>query len=181
MLPRHQWGLSLLEFTLALLIVAVLTLMAFERIAAVQADMERAQVRHTVASMRSALALQFADLAVNGRIGHAESHHGGNALALLSPLPTGYRGERHSAASPDVAPGSWYYATEPGLVAYRPRYPDAFEPAVDDDAALYWRTLASGDKSRREGYDAYARGGGVALVPATARGLPLPVENKQQR
>lgn len=175
--PRwRQRGLSLLEFTLAALIVAVLALLAFERIAAVRGDMERARVQHTVAAMRSALALEFAGLVVDDRLGQLHRHDGSNALELLAPPPARYCGERTQAAAA-VDPGSWYYARDPGVVVYRPRYPFAFDGGRE---RLYWRVVAERDVNGGAGYDGGAHGDGIALVRSTADGRPLPRNNEQQ-
>lgn len=159
-----------------MLIVAVLTLLAFDRIAAVRGDMERAQVQHTVAAMRSALALRFADLVVNGQLGQIDRHDGANALELLTPLPTGYRGERAQAAV-DAEPGSWYYIRDAGVVAYRPRYPLAFEGAGE---RMYWSVITRHDSNGDAGYDGAARGDAIALVRSTAEGRPLSRQSEQK-
>lgn len=173
---RRQNGLSLLEFTLAVLIVAVLTLLAFERIGAVRAEMERVRVQHTVAAMRSALALQFADLVVNDRLDQLNRYEGLNALELLAPPPANYRGERAKPVA-DVAPGNWYYVRESAAVAYRPRNPLAFGNA---DERLYWRVVGERDSGTRAGYDG-ASGNGLALVRSAASGRPLPAQERQQQ
>lgn len=172
----HQHGLSLLEFTLAALIVTVLVVLAFDRVAAIRGDMERARVQHTVAAMRSALALEFASLVVDDGLGQLQSHDGSNALELLAPPPAEYRGER-SQADGAVEPGSWYYARDPGVVVYRPRYPFAFGGGRE---RLYWRVIAGRDSDGGAGYDGAARGHGIALVPTTAQGRSLSWQNGQQ-
>ncbi len=173
---RLQQGLTLLEFTLAVLIVAVLVLLAFERIAAVRGDMERARVQQTVAAMRSALALEFADRVVNGRLDQLQRQDGANALELLAPSPSRYRGEREQVTDA-VEPGSWYYARDPGVVVYRPRYPIAFDGNAE---RLYWRVVAVRDSDGEATYDGAGRGDGMALVRSTAAGQPLPRNHEQQ-
>ncbi len=173
---RHQYGLSLLEFTLAALIVAVLALLAFDRIAAVRGDMERARVQHTVAAMRGALALRFADLVVNDRLNQLDRHDDANALELLAPPPAGYSGERARAAA-QAEPGSWYYVRDTGVVAYRPRYPLAFEGAGEH---IYWSVVTRRDSNGDAGYDGAARGDAIALVRSTADGRPLSGQNEPE-
>lgn len=131
--------MSLLEFTLAVLIVVVLMAIAFERMAALRADMERAAVRHTVAAMREALSLEFARLAARGELARVEDYTGGNALALLSPPPAGYVGAR---AGDRPTPGSWFYEPDDGTVAYRARFPHALagEPGRGGDT-FRWRVV----------------------------------------
>ena len=119
---HRQRGLSLLEFKLAVIIVSLLIVFAFQRIASLQSDMERAAVRSTVAAMREALSLQFARLVVDGDLAQARDYIGGNALALLHPPPAGYAGRVHHAHAADLRPGHWYYDAAAGTVLYRPAY-----------------------------------------------------------
>ena len=145
--------MSLLEFTLAVLLVAVLVVIAFERMSALQADMERAAVRHTVAAMREALSLEFAHLAARGRLDRLGRYTGGDALALLSPPPVGYVGER-GAGTP--APGTWFYEPGGGTVAYRARFPGAFARTPDAGGDTFrWRVVPRWRDSDGDGrYDA---------------------------
>lgn len=131
--------MSLLEFTLAVLIVVVLVVIAFERMSVLQADMERAAVRHTVAAMREALSLEFARLAARGELARVGDYTGANALELLEPPPAGYVGAR-GADTPGR--GAWFYDPGAGTVAYRARFPDALagEPATGDDI-FRWRVV----------------------------------------
>lgn len=158
--------MSLLEFTLAVLLVAVLVVIAFERMSALQADMERAAVRHTVAAMREALSLEFARLVTRGELGRVDDYAGGNALALLSPPPRGYVGAR-GAGMP--APGTWFYEPAAGAVAYRARFPDALadEPAAAGDI-LRWRVVPRRRDSDGDGRydDRHEAVYGLALEPA---------------
>lgn len=157
--------MSLLEFTLVVLLVAVLVVIGFERMAALQADMERASVRHTVAAMREALSLEFARLAARGELERVDGYTGGDALALLSPPPAGYVGARDGGTP---AAGSWFHEPAGGTVAYRARFPDAFagEPAAAGDI-LRWRVVPrrrdSGGAGRYDGGRSAVHG--LALEP----------------
>jgi len=131
--PR-QSGLSLLEFTLVTLIIAALIVLAFQHIAATRVDRERAAIKQTVAAVRSALALQLAERIVAREPGGARDYAGTNALAYLSPRPLPDAAPRKSTAA-RPPPGSWYFETDKGTVAYRPRYPEA----LGTDGVLRWR------------------------------------------
>jgi len=120
---RHrQRGLSLLEFTLVVIIFALLVVFAFQRIAALQADMEDASIRYTVGAMREALALDFARLIASGRLDRARDLIDANALALLQRPPRDYGGTVASARQAALRPGHWYYDRAAGTVIYQPRF-----------------------------------------------------------
>jgi len=145
---ERQRGLSLLEFTLVVIVISVLIVLAFERIAAVRSDMERVMIRHTVAAMREALALETVHRALDPSAGSTMELVGGNALELLDPAPSGYaRGRRFSdwQAAP---PGTWFYDLQRHLVVYRADNPTALPDEGSVEFAA-WRVVAeaAGDSS----------------------------------
>lgn len=132
-------GLSLLEFTLATLMISVLIVLAFQRIAALRVDIERAQIEHTVGAMRAALALELAALVVRGQLQRLPGYAGTNALDMLSPAPADYAGSVGEGAT-TPAPGSWFFARTAGAVVYRPRHPEALG-AGEPVERLRWRVV----------------------------------------
>lgn len=145
----RQRGLSLLEFTLFTIIMAVLVALALERIAAMRVYMERAAVEHVVARMREALALEFAELVVSGRLHELRDHAGGNPLRHAGVLQDAGVASGLPAAG-QREPGQWYFDAAGGTVAYVPRYPGALEWPEGEPPLLRWRvrpdwTDADGD------------------------------------
>lgn len=140
---NRQSGLSLLEFTLAVTIFAVLVVLAFERIAALRADVERAAVEYTTSAMRTALALEFAALAARGRTDEAGRLAGTNVLALLDPPPGGYEREASYDDWQAAPPGTWFFDDTRRAVVYRAESPGA---APDGAAGMVaaWRAVAEG-------------------------------------
>ena len=162
---RRCRGLSLLEFTLATLIVSVLIVLAFQRIAALRVDIERAQIEHTVGAMRAALALQLAALVVHGTLQRLPQYAGANALDMLSPTPVDYAGSVNEAA-PAPAPGSWFFARATGAVVYRPRHPDALG-AGQSVERLRWRVVPAWHDADGDGaYDPRVDGAPALLLKA---------------
>lgn len=140
---NRQSGLSLLEFTLVVIIFAVLVVLAFERIAALRADVERAAVAYTTSAMRTALALEFAALAARGRTDEAGRLAGTNVLALLDPPPGGYQPGASYDDWQAAPPGTWFFDATRRAVVYRAESPGA----VPDDAGAVmaaWRAVAEG-------------------------------------
>lgn len=137
--PR-QSGLSLLEFTLVVIVLGVLVVLAFQRIAALRVDMERALIRHTVAAMREALAIERVHRVLDPAAGSAAALVGGNALALLDPPPAGYDPRARYADWRNAPPGTWFYDVQRGTVVYRLANPSAAPDGARSRVAA-WRVI----------------------------------------
>lgn len=136
-----QRGLSLLEFTLVVTIFSVLVVVAADRIVALRVDLERAAVQHTVNAIRSALAVRFSEMVVQGEYDRIAEWDGGNALRLVHEH---HRRDGEPAAS---GPGKWSY--EDGEIVYRPAYPEAL---TGDPAAIgRWRVELIGPAAEPRG------------------------------
>lgn len=153
MRPR-QLGVTMLEFTLVVLLFSVLMVAALDRIAALRGNIEQAAVQQTVSAMRSALALHFSELIARGDRQRLAALEGGNALAILRQrtTPVERAGDSGGASDDDRAlagPGQWQYRD--GEVVYRPRHTDAF--AGGEDAVGRWRVILLGDRHDPRGLD----------------------------
>jgi len=137
---RHsaRSGLTVLEFTLTVLLISVLIVFVAKRVIALRVELERAAVEHTVSTMRSALSLRFAELVTHGKIDQVHTWAGQNALKLIkgrSAVPT--------SEPEELGPGTWSYEGDRGEIVYRPAYPEAL--TGDPDAVGRWRVEVSGD------------------------------------
>jgi len=131
-------GLTLLEFTLLIVITSVAWVFFVERVIALRADIERAALEQTIGAMQSRLALEFAELAVDGQTERIRAWAGGNALKLLER-----GGDAPVTDSARMAPGEWAYDARAGEIVYRPEYPALI--AGSSDAEGRWRVVVSGD------------------------------------
>jgi len=138
--PRNpENGLSLLEFTLIVIIVGVLLVVGMQRMVELRVQIERAAVERTVRAMEAGLALEFADLAVNGELERARDWAGANALELLSGRDVfDYEQDANPAG---IGPGEWSYDEATGEVVYRVRYVEAL---TSDDPLGRWRVVIIG-------------------------------------
>lgn len=136
-----QRGLSLLEFTLVVMILGVLVAVAADRIAALRVEVERAAVQRAINGMQSALAVRFSELLVQGDYGRIAAWEGGNALRLI-------RAHRRRDGEAGVSgPGEWAY--EGDEIVYRPAYPEAL---TGDPAAVgRWRVDLVGTAAEPRG------------------------------
>lgn len=133
-----QRGLTLLEFTLITLVVAVLVVVAAQRIARIRVAVEKAAVEHSVARMREALAVRFAELVVQGRREQIPRLLGANPMHGQA-VPADYVGVRELPPPGAREPGQWYFDESIGNVVYVPRYPDALEWPEGSPGLLRWQ------------------------------------------
>lgn len=162
-----QRGLSILEFTLVVAIVSVLLVYGASRITELRVDLERAAVEHTLAGIRSALALQFSELVAQGKTRQLEAWEGGNPLELFET-----RNVFETEAGAPPGPGNWVYQRARGEVVYRPAYPAAL--TGDSDVVGRWRVAVRGG-SRPTGLEL------VAVEPLPGIGPGVGSENKRKQ
>ncbi|MDZ7829090.1 MAG: prepilin-type N-terminal cleavage/methylation domain-containing protein [Halofilum sp. (in: g-proteobacteria)] len=138
---RRQRGLTLLEFTLITMIISALVAFALQRISSVSVYMERAAIDYSVARMRESLALEFAEMVVEGRLGQLPGGEDLNPLAR-EVVVENYAGARALPAASRREPGQWYYDPAIESVVYVPRYPQALRWPEGEPRVLRWRAVA---------------------------------------
>jgi type II secretory pathway pseudopilin PulG len=144
---RIQTGLSILEFTLVVLVISVLGAVLLSRITQLRVQVERAAIQQTLNQMRSALAVRFAELHIQGDEAAIREWAGGNALALLREdigtrdIVTG---------EPDDLAGAGEWSFQDGTVTYRPLFPEAL--AGDPDAVGRWEVVLRGSPEEPRGF-----------------------------
>jgi hypothetical protein len=137
---RRQRGLTLLEFTLIAMIFGALVAFALQRISSVSVYMERAAIEYSVAKMRESLALEFAEMVVEGRLRRLPEGEQLNPLAR-EVVVENYAGARELPVASRREPGQWYYDPAIGNVVYVPRYPRALRWPEGEPRVLRWRTV----------------------------------------
>ncbi|ACL74337.1 prepilin-type N-terminal cleavage/methylation domain-containing protein [Thioalkalivibrio sulfidiphilus] len=128
---RHQRGLTLLEFALVVVVVGLLMWLAMTKILRLEADVERVNMQRTVAALNSALAMEFAERVVNGRLGTVPEMAGTNPMDWLAQVPGTYLGTLGPAEAGAVPEGRWYYDAQQGLLVYRVAHTGRFESGVE--------------------------------------------------
>lgn len=81
-------GFTLLEVTLTLLLIATLTGLSAAALLRLEAQVERLQVQRTVAAIESALAMEFAARALEGRLADTAELERRNPLDWLVNAPS---------------------------------------------------------------------------------------------
>lgn len=141
--PRRTAGLTLLEFTLIVIIVGLLMVFFLQRAVALRVAIEQAAVERTVAAMRTGLALRRSELIVKDRRAEIADLPGSNALDLLDPEQILDRELRDTAAGADaIGPGDWGYDADTGEIVYRVEYNAAFDEHTPEGR---WRIAPDGE------------------------------------
>lgn len=161
-------GFSLLELVIVVALIAILWLVAIDRILRLRIDAERVAMLQVLGGLRSALGLEVAERVVRRGLASVVELQGSNPMALLAETPHNYAGELDAPDPASVPPGSWYYDRRSRLLVYRVRHPEAFEggPAQGPPRARFrvevvWRDR-DGDGRLDPGVDGI---GGVRLAP----------------
>lgn len=139
MLADRQRGLSLLEFTLVVVIFSTLGAVFLSRLVSIQVEVERTAVRQTLNQMRTALAVRFAELHIAGDDETIAAWEGGNALSLIRE-GIDRRGAVGGEDAAPTGPGEWAY--QDGTIVYRPAYPEALTGKAA--AVGRWRVVVKG-------------------------------------
>lgn len=123
---RARAGFSLLELLIVVVIVSILLVVAIERLLAARFEAERATVQSVLGALRSALYIEFAAAAAQGKLARVESAAGSNPMLHLAEKPDSYAGEFFGADPALFEPGTWYFDTRDRALVYVVRFPQAF-------------------------------------------------------
>ena len=97
-ISKKQQGFTLLELVVVIVIISILGLFAIDRLFAIRNAAERAAVKQVVGTIKSALGIEVARLALAGKLSAVAKLDKTNPLALLSQTPANYLGEKEKSA-----------------------------------------------------------------------------------
>lgn len=146
-MDRSQAGFTLWELIVVVSLVVILFAVALENLLPLRGAAERAQVLHTVGSLRSALGLQATERVVT------EGREGLVKLAEENPL-------EWLAITPAVADanmigeiprGHWSWLPQSSILAYRLSYPEYVDGAFQGEWLRFTVTLARSDEGDPRG------------------------------
>ena len=123
---RPQAGLSLVELSIVLVLLAVLAAVALNRIWAIQADAERVSLEYFVGSLKSAVGIKVASLVARDDFPGILALVNSNPMDQLSELPRNYRGIQTGDAPLAVDGGEWYFDRAQHMLVYRVRNAELF-------------------------------------------------------
>ncbi len=159
---RGQAGLNQFEFMMVVIAIALLWMVALNRLRNLQEIAEKTTVEMTVRNIQSGLRWEMSERIVAGREASIAELAGGNPVRWLGKPPVDYLGE-FSAAPADFLPGRWYFDTQRKELRYRPTLQRNLECTQcvreSGEIVLSWRI-------ERAGNPMFGRGDTVRVVTA---------------
>jgi len=134
----RQKGFTLLELVMVIVVIAILATVALDRFWSLQVAAERAMIQQVTGNIRSALGMEVARFALDGRVGELPQLDGSNPMLLLAQTPVGYLGEV-SPDSAEITEASWYFDPNSQTLNYRVSYGENFDSHLEQPALLRWR------------------------------------------
>ena len=152
---RLQTGLSVVELSIVLVLIAVLAGVALNRIWAIQADAERVGIEYFVGSLRSAVGIKVATLMARDDQPGIAALADSNPMDLLSEAPHNYRGVQTGDAHAAVEDGEWYFDRANRTLVYRVRNAGIFRGGFGPPAeARFLLVPVYEDRNRNGRFDA---------------------------
>ncbi len=156
----REGGISWLEFSLSLALLAAFAALLLAALLDAQATAERAAVDATIMNLKSALRLQVADRLVHGREGELREFPGSNPVRWLDKPPAPYLGEEWGPPA-QAEPGAWYFDRRSGELVYLPRAVERFRREDGKGPEIRWRVRGlEGNRGATAG-----KAGASAAVP----------------
>ena len=145
---KCQAGLTKLELSVVVAVIALAWIAAFDRLRDLQEMGEKTAVEMTVSNIRSGLRFEMAERIMSGREGSIGELADSNPVRWLDKLPEAYLGE-FPMVPPSFPPGSWYFDTGHKELHYRPalgRYLECEQcERVQGNATLVWHITLAGN------------------------------------
>ncbi len=158
---RRQRGMLLLELVLVVILVALLFMVAIDRLLPLRGQAEGAAVLGSLGAMQASLGSEVADRVLRGGSDALLAFENANPVDFLSRPPAGYRGPMASVDAAALAPGEWAFDRGRGVLVYRVRFSDQFRGSLLDPPRGEWKI----ELQYRDGERTAERIRGVLLVP----------------
>lgn len=166
LLNNKQRGFTILELVVVIIIISILGLFAIDRIFAIRIAAEQAAVKQIVGSIKSALGLEVARLALEGKMSSVAKLNKTNPVTLLSQSPNNYLGEKENGHDV-IEPGVWYFDKKQNALTYNVIYNENFiTPLKGIPRIRYQIKLVYNDRNRNNRFDLrYDSIAGLDLFP----------------
>lgn len=125
-LQNKQHGFSLFELVVVVLLVGVFMTFAIDRMLRLQIEAERVSVQRVIASLKSAVMLQAAEMVVNKGINSIKTLESTNPMNYLQEQPYNYLGAKNDSQADDHPLASWYYDPALSALVYKVKNTDYF-------------------------------------------------------
>lgn len=163
---HKQSGFTLLELVVVIIVISILGLFAIDRIWSLRIAAEQAAVNQIIGNIRSALGLEVARLALQGKMSAVAKLDNTNPFPLLAQAPNNYRGVLGDDDHITEA-GVWYFDKKQKALIYNVTYKENFKTTLKGVPRIRHRIkLVYSDQNNNDRYDVqYDSIGGLDLVP----------------
>lgn len=163
---KKQHGFTLLELVVVIVIISILGLFAIDRIFAIRIAAERAAVKQVVGTIKSALGIEVARLALAGKLSAVSKLDKSNPLDLLSQVPKNYLGEIKNSDH-IIDNGVWYFDKQQKVLIYNVIYSEDFKTKLKGVPRIrYQIKLIYNDQNNNKRFDLRTDSiAGLDLVP----------------
>ena len=124
-------GFSLLELIVVITIIALLFVVAIDKLLILKVEAERTAMQTILGNIRSAMAIQVADHITRDDVDSLAKSEGLNPMDWLSSRPDGYIGVLDEPDPADVEPFKWYFDSYNNQLVYRVGNSDYFISELD--------------------------------------------------
>ncbi|MFK5915311.1 MAG: prepilin-type N-terminal cleavage/methylation domain-containing protein [Woeseiaceae bacterium] len=150
---NKQQGFTLLELIVVIIVISILGLFAIDRIFAIRIAAEQAAVKQLVGTIKSALGLEVARLALDGKMYAVAKLDKSNPLLLLSQNPNNYIGEKNNGKK-ITEPGVWYFDKKQKTLVYNVLYAENFKTTLKGLPRIRHRIkLVYNDRNKNRRFD----------------------------
>ena len=162
---KHR-GFTLLELVVVIFVISWLGLFAIDRIFALRIAAEQASVKQVVGIIKSALGLEVAQLALEGKMSSVAKLNKTNPIELLAQKPNNYIGEK-TDSDHIIEPGVWYFDKKQKALIYNVRYSETFITSLKGLPRIrHHIKLVYNDRNKNNRFDArYDSIAGLDLFP----------------
>ena len=137
-----------------IIIISILGLFAIDRVFALRIAAEQAAVKQLVGTLKSALGLEVARLALSGNMAGVAKLDKSNPMHLLSQAPNNYLGEKDKS---DIInnTGVWYFDKKQKALVYNVTYKEYFKTSLEGVPRIRYRVkLVYDDQNKNKRFDA---------------------------
>jgi len=151
----RDYGFSLLELVVVIVLIALLMQIAIARLLALQADAERVAMDTMIGTLRSALGMKVAESLVRDATAQLPALEGSNPTERLAELPRNYVGEFEAPPPGTIEDGNWYFDRADRTLVYLVRNRTHFSGgAADPPRARFSVKLVYADKNGNGRFEA---------------------------
>lgn len=150
----YSAGFSYLELVVVICLIAILYVIALNRIKGLQAGAEKVAVERVVASIQSAIAIRVAKSIIKGKSRDLYRLQHSNPINLLVQRPANYVGEFKTGEAFTINQGHWYYDSQQKYLIYKVRHNEFFDTGLTGEPrARFQLQLVYVDNNKNGQYD----------------------------